>query len=214
MDIKKKSEKLYAAIGEINGILIEEANKPNKAIIPSGTIKPAAIAAALIILTVSIPVIINLFTFIDLFVSGSNAPVESGDSMNGAASAPMSPGESQEQISLYTDGASLTLLNKANGIYTFELIIEKEQEEINVTVRGEGTDEFGEAVFVISTTADYAELTHIPKAAPVIKINGDIQSKIPNTEGEYVLTVDLSGLDSEYNWNNYFTVTPFGNISR
>ena len=142
-------------------------------------------------------------------MSNGTAGPPTGDSMNGSTGG--SPGKSDI---LYADGASLVLLQQSGSVYTFRLTITKEQESIDVFLRGYGTDSFGEPIFVISTTADYAELTHTPLSPPKLRVNGAEVTKIPISPGEYSVTVDLTELDARYDWDDFFNIYPFGEIKR
>ena len=55
---------------------------------------------------------------------------------------------------------------------------------------------------------------HTVKSPPKITANGDSTNDIPTLPGEYILTVDLSALDSSHTWRDYFTISPSGDILR
>lgn len=209
MKKKEFADRLHSAIGEIDDELIIEANEPSRSINLTRFYKPAlAVAALLLVCVVAIAMIKNLMPSVGLDGGAG------GDQMNGNASPPPDSGNGSAKDVLYVNGASLELINRTSNTYTFKLIITERQDRIDVTLRGEGTDEWGEHIFVISTTAPFAELTHIAKAPPKITVNGESASEIPTLPGEYILTVDLSALDPSYTWRNYFTISPFGNIFR
>lgn len=124
-------------------------------------------------------------------------------------------GSYSEGDTFYTDGASLTYLGQDNGKYSFTLNITSAMERIDVILYGQGTDSYGNPISVISTTAPFAELTHIVIAPPTLTVNGRAASEIPVLPGKYSVTVDFSGIDmSKYLMRNYFAVYPFGNIFR
>ena len=220
MDKKEKAKILYSAIGEIDEELISEAQgnkikRKSKALILAPLV---SVAAILLIITVSLSTV-KLLAPKDssLNLGGSNnAPLPENSETAGT---PPSGSSSQDGNingeNLYVaDGATLAFIEKSENRYSFKLVITKKQEAIEVTVRGEGTNEWGEPIFVISTTREFAELTHIPTSPPKIFVNGTESTKIPTSPGEYEITVDLSGLESDYLWRNYFTLSPFGNIFR
>lgn len=218
MDKKEKSALLFSAIGEIDDDLIKEASAPARR--SSSVYKtPLAVCAAVFLIMIFFSGAVKLF-----MPSGSDGNANlGGDNMSNAPDLPLgdsTAGGSQNSSQgnsaaiLYTDGASLKLLQKSDSVYTFKLIITKEQDSIDVIIRGSGKDEAGEPIFVISTTADYAELTHIPLSPPKIKIDGEDVTKITTAIGEYTLTVDLSSLEKGFVWEEMFTISPFGEIKR
>ena len=124
-------------------------------------------------------------------------------------------GSYSEGDTFYADGASLTYLGQNSGKYSFTLNITSKQERIDVILYGQGTDSYGNPISVISTTAPFAELTHIVISPPTLTVNGRSVNEIPVLPGEYSVTVDFSGIDmSKYLMRNYFAVYPFGNIFR
>lgn len=214
MDKKEKSAILFSAIGEIDDELIKEASYPTR--------KSSSVYKMPFVVCTAVFLIMIIFTgAVKLFMPSNISPGE--DNMSNAPDFPLgdsAAGGSQNSAqgnsaaTLYTNGASLKLLQKNGSVFTFKLIITKEQDSIDVIIRGYETDSFGEPIFVISTTADYAELTHIPLSPPKITIDGKEVTKIPTAIGEYTLTVDLSNLKKDYIWEEIFTISPFGNIKR
>ena len=215
MDKREKAELLYSAIGEIDEELILEAENAKKAA-DKRFMKPLlSVAAAILVLTVSITAIKLIFP-LGSGLNGNYAPPPEGSDGNGLTSPDggSNGGDDGGENSLSVYGATLTLLQKEESKYFFKLVITEEQQAVDVSVRGEGVDEWGNPIFVISTTREFAELTHIPKTPPKIFVNGEEVKKIPTEKGEYELVVDLSVLDEGFLWRNYFTVSPFGNIFR
>ncbi len=211
MKRSEKAELIYLAIGNIDEELIEEAKEPSRSKMPFVFSKRLiAAAASFLILFASIYLIPNMLMY--MMGGSSMGTSQDAPSDDDIGSDDNSNGNDSIGVTIRTEGAILTLLKKDSDIYTFSLSVKKEQEALDVTVKGYYTDSDGYIIHVISTTRAYAELTHEIKPPPKIYVNGTPVTEIPKTVGEYILTVDLSELDKSYVWDNYFIVDPFGII--
>ncbi len=216
MNKQEKAELLHTAMSDIDEELVFEAEKLKKPLGYIDFLKPLGVCAAVFLIAFVSSFMVKYFDG-DKSGSGSSGLLGGTDGSNNSNNAlPPSDtgGSSAEDDILYAAGATLEILERGDGIYRFKLVITEKQEEIQVTVKGEGVNEHSEYTSYISTTAHYAVLTETPTSPPVIKVNGEYADAIPSEVGEYEITVDLSGLDASVNWRNYFTVSPFGNIFR
>lgn len=216
MNKQEKAELLHNAIGDIDEELILEAESPKKTLGYMDFLKPLSVCAAVFLLAFVSSFMVKNF---DVGNNGlGNDGGIFGDANNGNSNNAVPPNDagtsSTDNRVLYTAGATLEILDRAEGSYLFKLVITEKQEEIQVTVKGEGLSEHSEPTSYISTTAPYAVLTETPTAPPKILVNGVSAEAIPTDVGEYEITVDLTELDPSVSWRNYFTVSPFGNIFR
>ena len=205
----KQNERLLAAIGEIDDRIIEEAERwSGRGGIP--LYKRLSVAASVLIVSIGIIGSLLIFT-----------PVFDGDLAGDAA--PEMPDKNEEMMNgvtnqggtMQTSFGTLRLLARDGESYTFELTLTEQMERQDITLRGSGYDQWGEPIFVISTTAPFAELTHIPVEPPRLKINGADADTLPTAPGEYTVEVDFSPLtEAGYTPDEYFVFGDFGRISR
>ena len=196
---------LLEAMSYIDDDIIEEAAEPYKR--RSFGIRQGATVAACVALIAITAAVLYATLSNNLYTGNSN----SADGSASGASGPL--GNTDDTY--YVNGASLTPTGKDGNLYTFTLSITEKQERIDISLYGSGVDEYGNDILVISTTAPYAELTHIPIARPKITVDGKAADEIPTDIGNYEITVDFSDIDmSKYLMRNYFTVYPFGNVFR
>ncbi len=204
----KSSEKLLAAIGEIDDGLIAEAERYEG----RGKVslyKKLSVAACILIVSAGIAGAARLFLQPQFDADKAEPPNDPGlnDGMvNGI--------ESTGGIIEMSFG-SLKQLSREGNVYTFVMTLYEQTERQDITLRGSGYDQWGEPIFVISTTAPFAELTHIPVEPPRLTVNGSTADTLPTAPGEYTVEIDLSPLiDAGYEPDGYFVFGSFGRISR
>ena len=216
MNKQEKAKLLHNAMGDIDEELILEAERPNKTLGYMDFLKPLGVCAAVFLVAFVSSFMVKNFDMENNNM-GSGGGIfgdANGGNSNNAAPPNDAGTSSPDDRIFYTEGASLEILERTEGIYRFKLVITEKLEEIQVTVKGEGLNEHYEPTSYISTTAPYAVLTETPTAPPKILVNGEAAEAIPTDVGEYEITVDLTELDPSVSWRNYFTVSPFGNIFR
>ena len=214
MNKQEKAERLHNAIGEIDEELILEAEKPSKPIGYRDFVKPLAVCAAVFIFAVTITAVTKYFGGTPTQPNDSSGALTGGSNSSNNAGSDGGTDNSAQGNAFYADGASLEILDRGEGVYLFKLVITEELSEIQVNVKGTGTDAYGETQSYISTTAPYTVLTEIPLAPPKIKVNGESTNALPTLPGVYEIEVDLSDLSPEVDWQNFFTITPFGKVFR
>ena len=214
MNKQEKAELLHNAIGEIDEELILEAEKPAKPIGYRDFVKPLAVCASVFIFAVTITAVTKYFGRTPTLPNDSSDALTGGSNSSNNAGADGGAGNSAQGNTFYADGATLEILDRGEGTYLFKLVITEEQAEIHVTVKGTGVDSYGEMQSYVSTTAPYTVLTEIPLSPPKIKVNGESTNALPTLPGVYEIEVDLSDLSPEVDWQNFFTITPFGRVFR
>lgn len=205
----KSNEKLLAAIGEIDDSLIAEAEQYEG----RGRVslyKKLSVAACLLIVSAGIVGAVHLFPKPNFDVGTSEPPTDSGLKNDGVINGIESTGGIIEM-----SFGTLRQLSREGNVYTFAMTLYEQTERQDITLRGSGCNQWGEPILVISTTAPFAELTHIPVAPPMLKVDGVNADTLPTAVGEYTVEVDLSPLiDAGYEPDGYFVFGSFGRISR
>ena len=205
----KSNEKLLAAIGEIDDSLIAEAEQYEG----RGRVslyKKLSVAACLLIVSAGIVGAVHLFPKPNFDAETSEPPTDSGLKNDGVINGIESTGGIIEM-----SFGALRQLSREGNVYTFVMTLYEQTERQDITLRGSGCDQWGEPILVISTTAPFAELTHIPVAPPMLKVDGVNADTLPTAVGEYTVEVDLSPLiDAGYEPDGYFVFGSFGRISR
>ncbi len=199
------NEKLLLAVGEIDDELIAKAEgyraRPYAALR-----RNLSIAACLLIVSIGVVGAFRLF--------GPKFDMAGGN---------MAPGAAGDKEENYMDGAmtndsygSVEIVSREGGSrFTVYITLYEQVERHDVIFRGSGTDQYGEPIFIISTTADYAELTHIPVAPPVLKVNGNVATTLPTEPGSYTVEIDVSHVvEAGYDLDDYFVLGIFGQIPR
>ena len=200
-----KNEILLKAIGEIDDELIADADRYERRGVPLRRYLSLA-ACLLLVVTAVLFMAENLLPKFDVDLSGGAAAPGDADMESNMAGGFM----------INESFGEATVFRSADGLcFTIYMTLYESVEFNDLIFRGEGIDAYGEPIFIISTTAAYAELTHIPVEPPRITVNGEAATTLPAEAGSYRIEIDVSHLEAAgYSLDEYFVLGAFGRVDR
>ena len=202
--------KLFAAIGQIDEGLILEAESFGARRRARFKQNLTAVACMLVISAGVVGALHALGPVLNPD-AGSAAPGE--NHFSGTTSDKFNDG-SEDAMKIFDFGTA-ELVSRSESGYTLYIELYKSVGRQDVIFRGSGTDEQGEPIFIISTTADYAELTHIPVDPPRLTVNGATVISLPTEPGKYTVEIDVSHIiEAGYILDDYFILGDFGRFQR
>ena len=194
-----KNELLLRAIGEIDDELIAGADSYKRRSAP--ITRYLSLAACLfLVVTAVLFMAENILPKFDVDLGGAAPESPDYEFSNGAAM-------------IYKDFGEAEVFTSDGVHFTVYMTLYEDVEQMDLIFRGEGYDEQVEPIFIISTTAAYAELTHIPVEPPRIKVNGADATSLPTEAGTYTVTIDVSHLtEAGYTLDPYLVLGAFGSV--
>ena len=197
-----KNELLLRAIGEIDEELIAGADSYKGHGVPIRRYLSLA-ACLFLVVTAVLFMARNILPKFDVGLGGAAPESPDKEFANGAG-----------ETMIYKDFGDATVIPSADGTrFTVYMCLYESVERMDLIFRGEGYDEYGEPIFIISTTADLAELTHVPVEPPRITVNGADATALPTEAGNYTVTIDVSHLtEAGYSLDGYFVLGAFGRV--
>ena len=197
------NEYLLKAIGEIDEELIAGADSYKGRGVPIRRYLSLA-ACLFIVVTAVLFMARNILPKFDVGLGGSAAPGSPDKEFTNGAGETM----------IYKDFGDAMVIPSADGLhFTAYMTLYESVERMDLIFRGEGYDEYEEPIFIISTTADLAELTHVPVEPPRITVNGADATALPSEAGNYTVTIDVSHLtEAGYSLDGYFVLGAFGRV--
>ena len=193
----KNEEKLLLGIGEISEDIIAEASAEykRKFILNKKALSIAA-SVAVVALTIALLPGLLLGRFNKNDAGGDAAPEMNGGMMNGSADV-----REEDFGSLIYNG------RKSDGTYSFTLIIVTEAPSpIDIYLYSQDNS------VVYTTAQSVSGVAEIRR--PTITVNGESESALPTTVGEYEIAIGFDGLEDTINWKNLFRVGTFGDYHR
>ncbi len=185
----KNEEKLLLAIGEISDDIIAEVSAPYKRKI-APTRRTLAVAASIAVVAVGITLLPGLLEGkkFDKNVGGNAAP-----EMNGAA-------DGSEGFGNHF--GSLAYVGSTDSAFNFKLTLDAVGAHLDVCLKSADGS-------VIYTTEDIT-VDGVEVRRPTLTVNGEAVEALPSLPGEYDITVSFDGMESDIEWCEYITFSPFG----